>query len=124
MTTTFLQTMEQRLLEEEKRLVRELLDIATEDPSQPGHFIPKYVESQGNSDDDNASEASEFADEVSLLGKLESELRDTRKAIQSLKSGSYGVCKYCKKQIDIKRLEARPTSSACIDCKKMLTQEL
>lgn len=124
MTTDFLQSTQNRLLEEEKRLLRELSDIADEDPAQPGHFVSRYTESQGNSEDDNATEASEFADEISLVAKLETELRDTKKALQAMQNGHYGTCKYCKKSIDVKRLEARPTSSACIECKKLLTQEI
>jgi RNA polymerase-binding protein DksA len=83
-----------------------------------------YPESGGNSDDDNAAEITEYADEVSLSDRLKNELRDTVKALESIAKGTYGKCKYCGKEIDIKRLEARPTSSSCIDCKKSLTQEM
>ncbi|MSR85686.1 hypothetical protein EXS71_04630 [Candidatus Uhrbacteria bacterium] len=69
-------------------------------------------------------EVSEYADGLSIGSKLEAELRDTVKALAAIEKGTYGVCKYCGKEIDIKRLEARPTSSACIACKKTLTQEM
>ncbi len=83
-----------------------------------------YPETGGNSDDDNAAEVTEYADEVSLADRLKVELRDTVKALDSVARGTYGRCKYCEKDIDVKRLEARPTSSSCIDCKKSLTQEM
>ena len=35
-----------------------------------------------------------------------------------------GICKYCDQPIDEKRLRARPTSGACISCKKTLTDEV
>ena len=54
---------------------------------------------------------------------LEKMLRDVGKSLKRIEEGSYGVCKYCDKPIDEKRLLARPTSSACVECKKTLTDE-
>ena len=34
----------------------------------------------------------------------------------------YGYCESCGIEIGIKRLEARPTATKCIDCKKLLTK--
>ncbi len=75
-------------------------------------------------DDDSSVEATAVSDDLAVIAGLQEELRDVRKALQVLQDGSYGLCKYCQKPIDPKRLEARPTSSACITCKKTLTQEL
>ncbi|MBU1349009.1 TraR/DksA family transcriptional regulator [Patescibacteria group bacterium] len=114
----------QRLLEDHTRLEQELETIGSKDPTQKNHFQADYPESGGNSDDDNAAEISEYADEISIEARLETELRDVTKALAAIEAGSYGVCKYCKKVIDEKRLEARPASSSCIECKKLLTQEM
>lgn len=116
--------MKTRLEEEKKHLEQELESIATKDPKKPGHFMASYEESGGDSEDDNSAEITSYVDDMSLVKRLESELRDTIKAIDAIEKGTYGVCKYCHKPIDLKRLEARPTSSTCIDCKKLLTQEL
>jgi RNA polymerase-binding transcription factor DksA len=124
MTSEFIAEMKKRLEEEKIRLERDLSDIGRKDPAKPGHFDTNYPESQSNSDDDNAMEIAEFSDDLSLEAKLEAELRDTTKALESIEKGKYGICKYCGKEIDQKRLEARPTSSSCISCKKALTQEL
>jgi RNA polymerase-binding transcription factor DksA len=121
LTKDFLANMKTRLLDDKKRLEEDLADLANK---EQGKFEPAYPESGSSSDDDNASEISAYADEVSLVEKLETELRDTQKALDALEAGNYGICKYCKTEIDPKRLEARPTSSACITCKKTLTQEL
>lgn len=120
----FLAQIKQRLLDEQKRLELDLADISNRDPKHAGEYTPEYPESGGNSDDDNAAEVTNLADEISIVAKLEKELRDTVKALDALEKETYGACKYCGKDIDIKRLEARPTSSTCITCKKMLTQEL
>lgn len=101
---------------ERERLEKELATLGGADVT--------YPETGGNSDDDNAAEITEYADEVSLSDRLKTELRDTIKALESIAKGTYGKCKYCGRDIDEKRLEARPTSSSCIDCKKSLTQEM
>jgi RNA polymerase-binding transcription factor DksA len=124
MTTEYLAQMKARLEEEKTRLERDLLDIGRKDPKNPNHFETNYPESGSNSDDDNAMEIAEYGDDLSLEAKLEKELRDTKKALEAIEKGTYGKCKYCGKEIDEKRLEARPTSSSCISCKKALTQEV
>ncbi len=124
MNQDILTKMKSRLLEEKVRLEQDLSDIGKKDAYHPGHFKPTFPESGGNSEDDNAIEVTAYADELSLGAKLESELRDVLNALLAMEKDTYGVCKYCQKEIDLKRLEARPTSSACIACKKTLTQEL
>jgi len=124
MTPEQLEHFKARLEEEKTRLEQELGSMGLQDPTQPGHYTTNYPESGGNSDDDNAGEVAEYADELSLEARLEKELRDVNKSIASVEKGTYGVCKYCSKDIDLKRLEARPASSSCISCKKILTQEV
>jgi DnaK suppressor protein len=38
-------------------------------------------------------------------------------AIARIEDGSYGICEDCGEEIGIKRLEARPVTMLCIDCK-------
>lgn len=116
--------MKEQLIAEQQRLEQELSDIGSKDPSLKNHYEAEYPESGGNSDDDNAMEVTEYSDELSLKGRLEKELQDTISAIKSIENGKYGACKYCGKDIQEKRLEARPASSSCIACKKALTQEV
>ncbi len=112
------------LQEEEARLSRDLHDLADEDPLNPGVFITKHQETGADTDDDNAVECSTLSDDIPILERLQEEIRDARKALELVEKGAYGLCKYCGNTIDPKRLEARPTSSACVACKKTLTQEL
>lgn len=118
------QRFEALLLAQEARLFKDLLEIADEDPTSPGYFIAKHMETGGDTDDDNGIESTALSDDMPIVDKLQEELRDVRKALETIKKGTYGVCKYCKNVIDIKRLEARPASSSCVACKKTLTQEL
>lgn len=40
-------------------------------------------------------------------------------AIARIDDGSYGVCEDCGEEIGMKRLEARPVTTLCIDCKTL-----
>ncbi len=122
MNVAILEQIKARLNEQKTRLEQDLKDMGFH-PGSNNPKIPDYPESGGNSDDDNASEVTTLADEISIGEKLEDELKDTIKAIKSINDGTYGTCKYCGQLIDEKRLTARPTSSSCIECKRTLTQE-
>lgn len=122
MTAKFLEEIKQKLVEEQTRLEQDLTDIGYHKDADGNVSVD--TETGGNSDDDNASEVTAFADGMSVAERLESELKDVKKALASIEAGSYGTCKYCKKPIDEKRLIARPSSSSCIECKKTLTQEM
>jgi DnaK suppressor protein len=122
MNAAFLEEMKTKLVEERARLEQDLNDMGYRKDEEGNVTVD--TESGGNSDDDNASEVTAFADGMSVAERLESELKDVKKALASVEAGTYGICKYCKKPIDEKRLIARPSSSSCIECKKTLTQEL
>ena len=124
LSTTNVSTLKQALLDEEARLLRDLQEIADTNPAAPDLYIPKHLETGSDSDDDNSVESTALADDIPVVERLQEELRDVHKALASFERGTYGICKYCQKEIDIKRLEARPTSSSCVACKKTLTQEL
>ena len=123
MTPEQIAHFKQRIIEDKARLLQELQDFGKKDPNSP-HYLANYPESGGNSNDDNAAEVADYSDDLSIEARLEVELRDTKKALDAIEKGTYGVCKYCHKEIQLKRLEARPTSSSCINCKKLLTQEM
>mgnify|MGYP000706844979 CR=1 FL=1 len=40
-------------------------------------------------------------------------------SIEQIKNDDYGWCESCGDEIGIKRLEARPTATHCIDCKTL-----
>ncbi len=124
LTPEIIAQLKEKLEQMKVSLEADLADIAQKDEKSPTNFNVVYPEAGGNSEDDNAEEVSTYADELSLAGELEAQLRDVTKALESIAKGNYGSCKYCGKEIDLKRLEARPHSSSCVSCKKLLTQEL
>ena len=45
-------------------------------------------------------------------------LKKINDAIRRIEEGSYGACDSCGEQIEIRRLQARPTTTLCIACKE------
>jgi DnaK suppressor protein len=41
-----------------------------------------------------------------------------KEALERIDNGTFGICEVCGKDIGEERLEARPVTTLCIDCKK------
>ncbi len=111
--------IKEKLLEEKANLEKELAKFAhpsKKDPSDYKSDFPNY----GDDETENTNEVATFDVNLTLEATLEKELRDVNKALDRIKKGIYGTCKYCKQPINGDRLLARPTSSACITCKTKL----
>jgi DnaK suppressor protein len=121
MDKTFLEEIKSKLLEEKGRLENQLAKFAKPNPDNPGDFEATYPEI-GSEEEENAQEIAEYSKELTLERTFEQELQDVNNALERLEKGDYGVCKYCKKPIEEKRLLIRPTSSSCIECKKKFTR--
>ena len=115
--------IKKQLESEKKRLEDALSSFASKNAANPDDYNASFPEF-GDKDEDNASEVATYTDNLTLERTLEASLRDVKSALKRIGESTYGVCKYCKKTIDEKRLIARPTSSACVECKKQLTQEV
>ena len=68
---------------------------------------------------DRATQEEEFALELRTRDRERKLIKKIDEAILSLDSGDYGYCEVCGIEIGIKRLEARPTATLCIDCKTL-----
>lgn len=116
----FVEKMKNILLADRERLQKELTKYSKDaGASAEDSLFPDY----GNSEEDNALEVADYETNLSIESDLQKSLRDVESAIGRIEKGEYGICKYCKKPIEEKRLVARPTSSACITCKKTIVQE-
>lgn len=119
----FLKEMGAILLQQKEKLTSDLDKFAKKDPHVASEYNTSYSE-YGDDVDENTLEVTEYLANKPVEIQLEKELKDIDKALKNLKSGTYGICKYCKQPIEEKRLLARPTSGACVSCKKTITQEL
>lgn len=119
----FLDEMKSGLEEEKTRLEGELGKFSTKNPHVAGDYDAKFPE-YGDKSDDNAHEVEQYTVNKPLEITLEKTLRDINKALKRFSDGTYGICKYCDQAIEEKRIQARPTSSSCVECKKTLTNEV
>jgi DnaK suppressor protein len=68
---------------------------------------------------DRASQEEEFSIELRTRDRERKLIRKIEKTIDLLDQDDYGYCESCGVEIGIRRLEARPTATQCIDCKTL-----
>lgn len=98
-----LNAWKQELMEEVDRTVSHLQEEATNfaDPS------------------DRASQEEEFSLELRTRDRERKLINKISKAMESIDEDDYGYCEACGVEIGVRRLEARPTATLCIDCKTL-----
>ncbi|TSC84264.1 MAG: DnaK suppressor protein [Parcubacteria group bacterium Gr01-1014_13] len=119
----FLKKVKALLLEEKTKLEKELAKFAKKKSNSGDDFDTTFPD-YGDKEDENAAEVADYVVNLSLEENLEKSLRDTNQSLARMEKGDYGICKYCHKPIEEKRLLARLTSSSCMSCKKTITQEV
>ena len=123
MDTQKLEQFKNLLTKERNQLAEQLKQFAKPNPQAGDDYNAQFPE-HGDKEDENAAEIADYTVNLPLEHALEKQLLDVDVALKRIDEGKYGLCKYCHQPIEEKRLEARPTSSACISCKKQLTQEI
>jgi DnaK suppressor protein len=68
---------------------------------------------------DRATQESEFSLELRTRDRERKLIKKIDDSLKNLESGDYGYCETCGIEIGIRRLEARPTATQCIDCKTL-----
>jgi DnaK suppressor protein len=66
---------------------------------------------------DRASLEEEFNLELRTRDRERKLIKKIEEALQRIKENSYGYCDDCGAEIGVRRLEARPTATQCIECK-------
>ena len=93
----------QELMEEVDRTVNYMQD-------EPSH-LPDAA--------DRATQEEEFNLKLSTRDRERKLIRKIGKSLEEIESKDYGWCEGCGIEIGIRRLEARPTATLCIDCKTL-----
>lgn len=68
---------------------------------------------------DRASQESDMALELRSRDRERRLIKKINEALARINAGEYGYCDSCGVEIGLKRLEARPTATLCIDCKTL-----
>ncbi|AYN95940.1 MULTISPECIES: RNA polymerase-binding protein DksA [Pseudomonas] len=68
---------------------------------------------------DRATQEEEFSFELRTRDRERKLIKKIDETLQLIEDNEYGWCDSCGIEIGIRRLEARPTASLCIDCKTL-----
>lgn len=68
---------------------------------------------------DRATQEETFNLELRTRDRERKLIKKIEEALQQIKDKEYGYCEACGIEIGIRRLEARPTATLCIDCKTL-----
>jgi DnaK suppressor protein len=68
---------------------------------------------------DRASQESDMSLELRNRDRERKLIKKIDETIGRIDAGEYGYCDSCGVEIGLKRLEARPTATLCIDCKTL-----
>lgn len=67
---------------------------------------------------DRATAASERDVNLRILEREKGLIGKIKEALERMNNGTYGVCEECEEEISERRLEVRPVTTLCIECKK------
>ncbi len=98
-----LNAWKQELMEEVDRTVHHMQDESSSLPDP----------------NDRATQEEEFSIELRTRDRERKLIRKIDSTLKTIDSGDYGYCEECGVDIGIRRLEARPTATLCIDCKTL-----
>lgn len=68
---------------------------------------------------DRATQEEEFGLVLRTRDRELKYIKNIEDALQRIDEGEYGYCEACGVEIGVRRLEARPTATLCIDCKTL-----
>ena len=68
---------------------------------------------------DRATQEEEFSLELRTRDRERKLIKKIDDTMQLMSSGEYGYCDTCGVEIGLRRMEARPTATQCIDCKSL-----
>lgn len=68
---------------------------------------------------DRASQEEEFSLELRTRDRERKLIKKIDSTLELIENDDYGYCNACGVEIGIRRLEARPTATLCVDCKTL-----
>ena len=98
-----IKSLRKQIMEEADRTVHHMKDEAINYPDP----------------NDRASQEEEFRLELRARDRERKLLKKIEESLQLLVDKEYGYCEVCGVEIGLRRLEARPTATLCIDCKML-----
>jgi len=118
MNQELLINLKEKLEKEKSLLEEELKNFATEDKNLKHNWDTRYPNRENGSLEEEADEAQEYDNLLSLEHSLELRLKDVILALEKITKNTYGTCEKCGKEIEEQRLLVCPEAKLCIGCNK------
>jgi DnaK suppressor protein len=100
------------LQEEREKLIRQLGELGA---NEQGDLTGDLEFGDGFAD--AAAATAERTEVLGLVDNITRLLSDVDQALQRVADGTYGICDACGNPIGAERMEFRPTSRYCVECK-------
>ena len=100
------------LQEERQKLIRQLGELGA---NEHGDLTGDLEFGDGFAD--AAAATAERTEVLGLVDNITTLLSDVDQALQRVAAGTYGICDACGNPIGAERMEFRPTSRYCVECK-------
>lgn len=110
--------MSDNMLEHFRQLLMEWKQQLMEEVDRTMHHMQEEAANYADPSD-RATQEEEFSLELRTRDRERKLIRKIDQTIDRIDKDDYGFCDQCGIEIGIRRLEARPTATLCIDCKTL-----
>ena len=105
-------------LEHFKHILNAWKDELAEEANRTVHHLQEEANNFADPND-RASQEEEFSLELRSRDRERKLTKKINSTLERIEVDDYGFCDSCGVEVGIKRLEARPTATLCIDCKTL-----
>ncbi|HQR02606.1 MAG: RNA polymerase-binding protein DksA [Proteobacteria bacterium] len=110
--------MNARQLDHFRSILKALKDELQDDIERTVHTMQDEATNFADPND-RASQESDIALELRNRDRERRLIKKVDESVARIETKDYGYCDNCGVEIGLKRLEARPTATLCIDCKEL-----
>ncbi|GMQ84624.1 MAG: hypothetical protein BMS9Abin07_0188 [Acidimicrobiia bacterium] len=102
------------LNDERAKVVRQMNELGADESGELTGTVD-----YGDAFADGGAATAERTKVLGLVESLKHHLDDIDQALVKIDNGTYGICEACAKPIGGARMDFRPTSTRCVDCKSV-----
>jgi DnaK suppressor protein len=111
--------LKEKLKQSKESVTKQLETFAVQDENLKHNWNTQFPNKEKGNKEEEAEDANEFEQLLSLEHSLELKLKDVNIALEKIekgKNGKYGICERCGEKIEEKRLSACPEAKLCVKC--------
>ena len=101
-----------QLHEERDKVVHQMVELGSDESGELTGDVD-----YGDAFADGGAATAERTEVIGLVETLKHRIDDIDQALEKIDDGTYGTCQNCGNPIGEARMEFRPTSTFCVDCK-------